>query len=255
MHILHHPAFLTSDYAHDPAAAAGRMEAILEALEPVEGLEWVTTPGPASGKQLRLVHTMPHLASVEREGSQLHDMARLAAGASIQAAELACEGKPALALVRPPGHHASPDSCWGFCYLNNMGIAIQQLLTQQTIRSAYILDFDLHTGDGNINSIGHLPGITIHNPRTQVREDYLVEVESELATAESHDIIGVSAGFDAHVKDWGGILTTEDYRTMGGMVKQYSEKWCEGRRFALLEGGYNHEVLGRNVAAFVEGFR
>ena len=128
MHILHHPAFLTSDYAHDPAAAAGRMEAILEALEPIKDLEWVTTSEPASGKQLRLVHTMPHLASVEREGSQLHDMARMAAGTSIRAAELACEGKPALALVRPPGHHASPDSCWGFCYLNNMGIAIQHLL-------------------------------------------------------------------------------------------------------------------------------
>ena len=42
---------------------------------------------------------------------------------------------------------------------------------------------------------------------------------------------------------------------MGGMVKERSEDWCKGRRFALLEGGYNHEVLGRNVAAFVDGFR
>jgi len=254
MHIVYHSAFLTADYTHDPAAAEGRIEAILEALEPMEGLEWVT-PEPATEKQLRLVHTMPHLASVEREGNQLYDMARLAAGAAIKAAELASEGKPAFALLRPPGHHASPDSCWGFCYLNNMGIAIHHLLTQQKIQHAYILDFDLHTGDGNINSIGHLPGITIHNPRTQVREDYMAEVESEFKVAKPHDIIGVSAGFDAHVEDWGGILTTEDYATLGEMVKRYADQWCHGRCFALLEGGHNHNVLGLNVAAFVRRMR
>ena len=67
------------------------------------------------------------------------------------------------------------------------------------------------------------------------------------------DIIAVSAGFDRHIEDWGGLLTTEDYRTMGQEVKKFALKNCEGRRFGVLEGGYNHTVLGDNVRAFLEG--
>jgi acetoin utilization deacetylase AcuC-like enzyme len=67
------------------------------------------------------------------------------------------------------------------------------------------------------------------------------------------DIIAVSAGFDRHIDDWGKLLTTEDYRTIGGIVKQYALKNCNGRRFGVLEGGYNHLVLGQNVRAFLEG--
>jgi acetoin utilization deacetylase AcuC-like enzyme len=48
-------------------------------------------------------------------------------------------------------------------------------------------------------------------------------------------------------------LTTEDYRTIGGIVKQYALKNCSGRRFGVLEGGYNHLVLRQNVRAFLEG--
>ena len=38
-------------------------------------------------------------------------------------------------------------------------------------------------------------------------------------------------------------------------MKDYSEKLCNGRRFAALEGGYNHNVLGKNVNAFCQGFK
>ena len=69
------------------------------------------------------------------------------------------------------------------------------------------------------------------------------------------DIIAVSAGFDRHEDDWGGLLKTDDYETIGRLVKEYSYKVCKGRRFGVLEGGYNHNVLGKNVAAFVEGMR
>jgi acetoin utilization deacetylase AcuC-like enzyme len=36
-------------------------------------------------------------------------------------------------------------------------------------------------------------------------------------------------------------------------VKNFAEKICGGRRYAVLEGGYNHEVLGKNVKAFIKG--
>jgi len=56
-----------------------------------------------------------------------------------------------------------------------------------------------------------------------------------------------------HVDDWGGQLTTDDYHTIGKLVREAAGKHCNGRRFAVLEGGYNHSVLGKNAKAFVEG--
>ena len=47
----------------------------------------------------------------------------------------------------------------------------------------------------------------------------------------------------------------ECYKEIGEIIKEYSEERCDGRRFAVLEGGYNHNVLGINVRAFVEGFK
>ena len=74
-----------------------------------------------------------------------------------------------------------------------------------------------------------------------------------LREAERFDILAVSAGFDRHEEDWGGTLTTEDYRTSGQHVKEATLRVCQGRRFGVLEGGYNHAVLGLNVKAFIEG--
>ncbi|MCJ7520947.1 MAG: histone deacetylase family protein, partial [Dehalococcoidia bacterium] len=66
------------------------------------------------------------------------------------------------------------------------------------------------------------------------------------------DVIAVSAGFDRHEDDWGGQLTTGDYLEIGRMVKEFSERVCQGKRYGILEGGYNHSVLGKNVKAFIE---
>jgi acetoin utilization deacetylase AcuC-like enzyme len=66
------------------------------------------------------------------------------------------------------------------------------------------------------------------------------------------DIIGISAGFDQHIDDWGGLLTTDDYRAIGVMVKKAAQA-NGGGCFAVLEGGYNHAVLGHNVRALLDG--
>ncbi|MBW1715559.1 MAG: hypothetical protein JRJ77_06975 [Deltaproteobacteria bacterium] len=62
----------------------------------------------------------------------------------------------------------------------------------------------------------------------------------------------MSAGFDNHKDDWGGLLETEDYTTIGKMVRERCEKVRCGY-FAILEGGYNHQVLGYNVLALLQG--
>ncbi len=252
MKIIYHEDFKNSKYASNPAASSGRIETIVEELEKHPKYDFVE-PKPASKEDLELIHTQSHIEKIENRNNLLFNTAKLAAGGSIKAAEIAHEGEPTFALVRPPGHHASPNSAWGFCYFNNMGIAIERLNEDNKIESAYILDFDLHTGDGNINALESKPGIKILNPRSGEREDYIQEVKNDLEESSGFDIIGVSAGFDEHVEDWGGKLTTEDYEELGKLVKKFAEEECQGKRFAILEGGYNHNVLGINVVSFLKG--
>jgi acetoin utilization deacetylase AcuC-like enzyme len=179
-------------------------------------------------------------------------MAMLAAGGAIKAAEIAMDGEAAFALIRPPGHHASADSCWGFCFFNNMAVAISKLIEQKKIRTALILDFDLHYGDGTANIFQGNPDVTYFHPEDGNRQGFVDHVARFLDKGGA-DIIAVSAGFDRHIEDWGRLLSTEDYKTMGQQVKGFALKNCQGRRFGVLEGGYNHNVLGRNVRAFLEG--
>ena len=244
MKIVFHDDFYKV-YAQEPAAAAGRIEAVIKSLG--NRFEFVQALA-AEQKDLEAVHTTAHIDSIRRQG--LYDIAALAAGGSIQAAEIGLN-EPAFGLVRPPGHHASRDSCWGFCYFNNMAVALKRLLLTGQIKTAAVLDFDLHYGDGNVNALSGCSGVFICNPENTERAAFLREVESFL-NMNKYDIIGVSAGFDYHEEDWGGLLKTEDYFSMGQMVKNAANKTGAGY-FGILEGGYNHSVLGRNVLAFIDG--
>ena len=82
---------------------------------------------------------------------------------------------------------------------------------------------------------------------------YLSESISRFLAEPKAGIIAVSAGFDRHEHDWGGLLTTEDYETIGRLVKEFAQKTCRSRRYGVLEGGYNHDVLGGNVVALLNG--
>lgn len=231
-------------YSSDPAAAPGRMESVLAAIE---GRVDFADVVPASMEDIRACHTERHVQRVKSMG--IYDIAALAAGGAIQAATTGLK-EPAFALVRPPGHHASADSAWGFCYFNNMAIALMRLRKEGLIRRAFILDFDLHYGDGTVNILGQSDFVNILNPSDGDAGRYLLAVEKSMP--DDADIIGVSAGFDNHLEDWGGLLSTDDYRKLGRMTRNAAEK-SGGGCFAVLEGGYNHQVLGQNVAAFLEG--
>ena len=143
-----------------------------------------------------------------------------------------------MGVIRPPGHHASADSAWGFCYFNNMAVALQFLLDQGKIKTAYVLDIDLHFGDGTVNIFSQNKSVRVHNVESGNRESYIEEVAREMARCEA-DLIGISAGFDNHEEDWGNTLKTEDYKEIGRLVKAAAQKHGGGC-FALLEGGYNH---------------
>jgi len=242
--VVFHDDFKRS-YTLDPAAAAGRMEAILDVIK--DRVEFVTAV-PADEEDIAAVHTKYHIDNVRRMG--IYDIAALAAGGAIQAATIGLE-EPCFGLIRPPGHHASANSCWGFCYFNNMAIALEKLRREGKIKKAFILDFDLHFGDGTVNILGGLGYATIFNPSSSNRGEFLKQVAKNLPT-EGVDIIGVSAGFDYAKEDWGGVLERSDYTEMGQMVREAARK-CIAGCFGILEGGYNHKVLGHNCMAFLEG--
>ncbi len=236
-------------YSSDPAAAPGRLEAILKELEGYEFVE----PQPASEQDLELIHTREHIDRVKRM-LEVYDIALLAVGGAIMASEIALSGEPAFGLIRPPGHHASPDSSWGFCHFNNIAISVERLRRTGRIRRVIVVDIDLHYGDGTANAFAGNPNVIYHHVALGGSEAFLSDLVGFLGSIRECDVIAVSAGFDRHVNDWGEMLETEDYQEAAKLIKRFSERICGGRRYAVLEGGYNHEVLGKNVRAFVEGF-
>jgi acetoin utilization deacetylase AcuC-like enzyme len=244
MKVVYHEDY-NQVYATDPAAAPGRIQAIAAELQ---GKVSFITPQPAAREDILRVHTPEHIRSVEREG--VFRNAALAAGGAILAAKIGLT-EPCFGLIRPPGHHASSASAWGFCYFNNMAIALEKLKSEGKIDKAFILDFDLHFGDGNVNILGHKGHVAILNPGSDNRQEYLKQVQAALNNTNA-DMIAVSAGFDHHEDDWGGLLKTEDYTLMGRLVRETARR-TEGGCFGILEGGYNHRVLGKNVLAFIEG--
>ncbi len=202
----------------------------------------------ATDAQIAAVHTEAHIRRVRRQG--LYEIASLAAGATIKAAEIGLK-EPCMALVRPPGHHASADGAWGFCHFNNMAVALQHLRSRGKIESALVLDIDLHYGDGTVNILGGRHWVKIDNPSAAHRKEYLQEVE-RLLDETPVDIIGISAGFDNHIQDWGRLLATEDYEKIGRRAAGAAQR-RGGGCFAVLEGGYNHNVLGYNVLSLLKG--
>ncbi len=246
MKVIFHENFYQV-YTGDPAAAAGRMESIVKAIDP--HVAWVPAE-PASRQEIGAVHTAAHIQAVVNQG--LFDIAALAAGGAIQAAQIGLT-EPCFALIRPPGHHASAASCWGFCYFSNMAVALTALRQRKQIETSLVLDIDLHYGDGTVNILGKRPWMEVINFEDHNRTRYIDDVAAVLNTCRA-DIIGISAGFDNHVDDWGGLLRTEDYEEIGRLVRSASKQNNSGC-FAILEGGYNHDVLGENVLALIQGMQ
>jgi acetoin utilization deacetylase AcuC-like enzyme len=243
MKVVYHEAFRSS-YCSDPAAAEGRIDAVMDVIE--DHVELVKA-SPADYQDIAACHTKEHIDHVT--GLGLYDISALAAGAAIQAATIGLK-EPCFALVRPPGHHASPGSSWGYCYFNNMAIAISKLKKETKIRRALVLDIDRHFGDGTANILAVSGYATVFNPYAPDSEAYLKNIMENLD--EEVDIIGISAGFDNHKEDLGGLLSTGDYKIIGRLVREASKKNKAGY-FAVMEGGYNQDVLGHSVMSLIEG--
>lgn len=248
MKVVHHERY-REVYASDPAAQLGRIESVCKELQ---GHFEFVTPEPASEQDILLTHVQNHVENVKTH-TLAYEIALLAVGGAVKASEIAVEREPAFGLIRPPGHHASRDSSWGFCYFNNIAVSIEKLRRRGRIGKAVVVDIDLHYGDGTANIFAGEFNIAYFHVSGVSRESYLNSLSKFLKTQKGCDIVGVSAGFDGHQQDWGRLLTTSDYFAIGKMIKEFACRECGDRRYAVLEGGYNHAVLGKNVKAFLQG--
>ncbi|MGD0230086.1 MAG: histone deacetylase family protein [Syntrophorhabdales bacterium] len=195
------------------------------------------------------VEPPPCLVDSVKRDALVFQAAASAAGGAIQAAERALLG-PAFALIRPPGHHAGRAFNGGFCFFNNIAVAVKKLLASGAVRSALIVDIDLHYGNGTDDIFKDDDRVTFRNIQASERSGFFHELDEALADAARYDIVGCSAGFDTYIRDWGNLLLTEDFRRIAAMLASSNAHF-----FSVLEGGYYIADLGKNVRAYLEGIR
>ncbi|MBP7603665.1 MAG: histone deacetylase family protein [Spirochaetes bacterium] len=246
--LVYHPIYLTP-YSTADCESPERVRAIMSRLASV--LE-VVEPEPCAEEDILRCHTHTLLAQ-EKNSPDRYEAARMAAGGAIRAAREALDGFVAFGVLRPPGHHANPDHNWGFCFFNNMGVAIKRLLHEGLVDSAVILDIDLHFGDGTEAIFRPHRNVRVLNIQSSQPGEFLRETRAALDAVERTGIIGISAGFDQYEHDWGGNLSTDDYRTIGHIAGAFAREKAGGKIFGILEGGYYVQDLGKNLEALLTG--
>lgn len=292
-----------SDTEH---AAAGhperpeRLRAIRTALDEraADVIAWRDAP-EASYNALTAVHTERHLETLEQlaaAGGGWIDAdtyctrasltaARHAAGLAMAAADTAHAGQPALALTRPPGHHASADQAMGFCLINNVAVAAQHARHRGLERVA-IVDIDVHHGNGTqaifygdadvlYTSLHQWPfypgtgargetgegaglGLSLNwpQPAGSDRARWWTDFSLGLLPAVEQfrpQLILVSAGYDAHAADPLAELRLDaaTYARAAEELALLAGRLGNAATAWCLEGGYSLRALSDSVVATV----
>jgi len=236
-------------------------------------------PQPAKDEDILRVHSEVHLERLRIPTDfdadtpfypNIDQHARRAAGAAIGCVDLALSGERAFSLMRPPGHHATPNTAMGFCYLNSIAIAARYALWIGCERVA-IWDFDAHHGNGteeivfgnqrirfaSIHQYPGYPGTGLSSRENVLNWPIAPGTAPKVHAAAVHkaldhllefapDILLVSAGFDAFVEDpiTEMTLELEHFAEFGQRLKEAGLPVAP-----ILEGGYSDQL-----PQLVEGF-
>lgn len=244
-----------------------------------KGYEFLT-PEPAAEEDLLKVHDAEYVWALKKglvedadtpAYENIFEYAKLAAGGAILAAKVR-----GFSLMRPPGHHAGKCGAAlgaytrGFCYLNNIAIAVKHLN-----KPTLILDVDGHHGNGtqeifmgeekvtyiSVHRHPHYPGTGYTSEANCLNfplwadcggEVYLKTLDEALSKidASKFEVLAVSVGFDTHAGDLASLgLKENDYREIGKRIAALNKP-----TFFVLEGGYSGQNIGRDVDALLKGF-
>jgi acetoin utilization deacetylase AcuC-like enzyme len=260
----------------------------------------------ASEAELALVHAEAHVrrvldAAARRAptclgpdawtGPGTREAALLAAGGALAAVDAVLAGglDGALALVRPPGHHAERDAPMGFCLFNNVALAARWAQRAHGLERVAILDWDVHHGNGTeeifyadgsvlcaslhqaglypphtggLEARGEGPGeganVNVPLPAGTGDAGYLHALErvvEPLVRAFRPELLLVAAGQDASATDPLGrmSLTVPGFRALADRAVALADATCGGRLVAVLEGGYSLQHVPLANLAIVEG--
>ncbi len=297
--LVYDPRFL--DHLSSPlhVERPDRLRAIVARLKKEGLFTDVATPQRAALVEIEHVHRSSYVELFRDlgEGSldpetQVHrdtfEIATLAVGGVTLATRTAVrDGTAAIALVRPPGHHAGPDYGGGFCYLNNVAVAAADQVASG--RRVAILDYDAHHGNGTNDifaSSASVLYVSTHEygiyPGTGPAEDvgvddgrgFTVNVPFSAGCGDTSffaaydsivepvleqfrpDAMIVSLGVDAHYRDplTSLTLSSPGYVELMSRTEALAKRLCGGRLAVALEGGYHLDALSEVVAGVVAGF-
>ncbi len=301
---VYHPDYLNHDTGPGHPERPDRLRASLAALQESDVWEKLQRidPTPATVEQVAYAHKPGYSEHIRQSceagipltydtpvGHDSYDIALLSTGGVLCAAEAVVtkQVKNAFAMVRPPGHHATPGRSMGFCLFNNIAITARYLQREHGMGKVAIIDWDVHHGNGtqdifyedesvfffsihqsplypgtgskNEQGSGNARGTTLNVPMSPYSGDdeYKTVFEDVLGQALqdfSPEFILISAGFDAHYLDpLANInLTADGFALLTDLILDFAENTASGNVVSALEGGYSLEGVSESVVAHVE---
>jgi len=223
-------------------------------------------------------------------GADGYAIAALAAGGAIAAVDATLAGtvQNAYALVRPPGHHATPERGMGFCIFNNIAIAARHAQRAHGLRRIAIVDWDVHDGNGthevfyddpdvlfvSLHQEGLFPpdmgtlaqpgagageGRTVNIPLPPGSGDAtyaaaMAELVVPIVRQFAPELLLISCGLDAGAFDPLGRMTLSSggFRDLTVAALALADECCGGRLVAVHEGGYSPTYVPACTLAVIE---